>query len=70
MRGVGPPAAQVVPLGMEQRTLDASLAAIVSAPFLQATERSEPLVALEDRQGGLCWLGMLESAAILEIHQS
>lgn len=70
MLGVGPPAAQVVPLGMEQRRLDASRAVNASAPFLQAAERSGPLVALEGRWVGLCGLQMLESAGILEIRQS
>ena len=68
--GVEQPAAQAVPLGMEQRTLDATPAANVSALFLQAVERSEPLVAPEGRWGGLCGLRMLESEGILEIHQS
>ena len=64
----GPRAAQVVPLGMEQRTLGASLAVNASAPFLQVAERS--LVVFEGRWAGLCGLRMLESAGILEIHQS
>ena len=71
-RGVGveQPAAQAVPLHMEQRTLDASPAATVSALFLQAAERSEPLVALEGRWEGLCGLRTLESEGIWETHQS
>ena len=68
--GIGLPAAQVVPLGMEQRRPDASLVVNASAPFLQAAERSGPLVVLEGRWAGLCELQMLESAEILEIHQS
>lgn len=65
--GVEQPAGQVVPLDMEQRTPDASVPANVSALSLQAAERFESPVVLEDRLGGL-W--MLESAGILEIHQS
>ena len=65
-----PPAAQVVPLGMEQRRLDAFLVVNASAPFLQVAERFGPLVALEGRWAGLCGPQMLVSAGILEIHQS
>lgn len=66
---LGASVVQVVPLGMERRTLDASLAVVVSAPFLQVAEMSGPRVALEDRLGGLYALEMLRSEGKLGIHQ-